>query len=63
MKKEEVINAVNDGKVVCWSNDNYIVENTGNGVYMIVCYLNGSNMMLSLDAEGLDCKDFFVLDF
>tara|TARA_R110000824_G_scaffold180413_1_gene360875 strand:+ start:346 stop:525 length:180 start_codon:yes stop_codon:yes gene_type:complete len=55
MKYKEVINAINKGKSVYWSNDNYRVIKDNIGQYLIHSYYNDFYI-------GFDDDDYYLKD-
>ena len=66
MKLQEIKQAVNDGKTVCWKSEIYVVEREGTeDYYQIHCTTNDNYMGLTwLDGKTMngEPEEFFILD-
>ena len=64
MTLNEIKQAVNDGKTVCWKSEIYVVERNGTeDYYLIHCTINDNYIGLTwLDGKTMNGeeKDFFV---
>lgn len=66
MNLDEIKQAVDDGKVVCWASENYRVQKGGPNGHLIVCQTNGYTCGLTwADGKTLNCNsedEFFILE-
>lgn len=64
MTLEEIKQAVDDGKTVCWSHSGYEVIKSIRGEYYVLCKRNNDAVGLTRQDGTLECKesDFFILE-
>lgn len=66
MNLQQIKQAVDGGKVVCWSNENYRVVHDCKNQWLIVCGLNGYTTGLTwADGVTMNCNsedEFFILE-
>lgn len=59
MNLQEIKEAVEAGKVVCWSNDNYYVEKGGPTGLLVVC--GDTDLPVFAVSEAIISDNFFIL--
>lgn len=66
MNLQEIKQAVDDGKIVCWASENYRVIKDRLNQWLIVCQINGYTVGLTwADGKTLNCNsedEFFILE-
>lgn len=66
MNLQQIKQAVDAGKIVCWSSQNYVVKNDVRAGWIIVCEINGYTFGLTwADGKTLNCNsedEFFIIE-